>query len=82
MLLIITTKPQQIAKRIMNDIQHGVTLIPASGAYTNEEKTILLSVVRPNEVAEINKIVKEIDRSAFTVITESNEVFGYGFQNS
>ena len=82
MLLIITTQPQQIAKRIMNDIQHGVTLIPASGAYTNEEKTILLSVVRPNEVAEINKIVKEIDRSAFTVITESNEVFGYGFQNS
>ena len=82
MLLIITTQPQQIAKRIMNDIQHGVTLIPASGAYTNEEKTILLSVVRPNEVTEINKIVKEIDRSAFTVITESNEVFGYGFQNS
>ena len=82
MLLIITTQPQLIAKRIMNDIQHGVTLIPASGAYTNEEKTILLSVVRPNEVAEINKIVKEIDRSAFTVITESNEVFGYGFQNS
>ena len=82
MLLIITTQPQQIAKRIMNDIQHGVTLIPASGGYTNEEKTILLSVVRPNEVAEINKIVKEIDRSAFTVITESNEVFGYGFQNS
>lgn len=82
MLLIITTQPQQIAKRIMNDIQHGVTLIPASGAYTNEEKTILLSVVRPNEVAEINNIVKEIDHSAFTVITESNEVFGYGFQNS
>ena len=66
----------------MEEIHHGVTLIPAFGAYTNEEKTILLSVVRPNEVAEINKIVKEIDRSAFTVITESNEVFGYGFQNS
>jgi uncharacterized membrane-anchored protein YitT (DUF2179 family) len=81
MLLIITTQPQQIAKRIMNDIQHGVTLIPASGGYTKEEKTILLSVVRPNEVAEINKIVKEIDRSAFTIITESNEVFGYGFQS-
>lgn len=82
MLLIITTKPQEISKRIMNDIEHGVTLIPAFGGYTNEEKTILLSVVRPNEVTEINKIVKEIDRSAFTVITESNEVFGYGFQNS
>ncbi len=82
MLLIITTKPQEISKRIMNDVEHGVTLIPAFGGYTNEEKTILLSVVRPNEVAEINKIVKEIDRSAFTIITESNEVLGYGFQNN
>ncbi len=82
MLLIITSSPEEISKRIMNDVEHGVTLIPASGGYTNEEKTILLSVVRPNEVAEINKIVKEIDRSAFTVITESNEVFGYGFQNN
>ena len=66
----------------MDEIGHGVTLIPASGGYTDNTKTIILSVVRPNEVAEINKFVKEIDRSAFTVITESNEVLGYGFQNN
>ena len=81
MLLIITSHPQEISKRIMDEIGHGVTLIPASGGYTDSKKTIILSVVRPNEVAEINKIVKEIDRGAFTVITESNEVLGYGFQS-
>ena len=81
MLLIITSHPQEISKRIMDEIGHGVTLIPASGGYTDNKKTIVLSVVRPNEVAEINKIVKEIDRGAFTVITESNEVLGYGFQS-
>lgn len=82
MLLIITSHPQEISKRIMDEIGHGVTLIPASGGYTDSEKTIILSVVRPNEVAEINKFVKEIDRGAFTVITESTEVLGYGFQNN
>ncbi|MBQ6935484.1 MAG: YitT family protein [Clostridia bacterium] len=82
MLLIITSSPEEISKRIMNEIGHGVTLIPASGGYTDNKKTIVLSVVRPNEVAEINKFVKEIDCGAFTVITESNEVFGYGFQNN
>lgn len=82
MLLIITSHPQEISKRIMDEIGHGVTLIPASGGYTDSKKTIILSVVRPNEVAEINKFVKEIDRGAFTVITESNEVLGYGFQNN
>ena len=65
----------------MDEISHGVTLIPASGGYTDSKKTIILSVVRPNEVHEINKFVKEIDRGAFTVITESNEVLGYGFQS-
>ena len=82
MLLIITSSPKEISKKIMDEIGHGVTLIPASGGYTDNTKTIILSVVRPNEVAEINKFVKEIDRSAFTVITESNEVLGYGFQNN
>ncbi len=82
MLLIITSSPKEISKKIMDEIGHGVTLIPASGGYTDNTKTIILSVVRPNEVAEINKFVKEIDRSAFTVITESNEVLGHGFQNS
>ena len=82
MLLIITSSPKEISKKIMDEVGHGVTLIPASGGYTDNTKTIILSVVRPNEVAEINKFVKEIDRSAFTVITESNEVLGYGFQNN
>ncbi len=81
MLLIITSSPKEISKKIMDEIGHGVTLIPASGGYTDNTKTIILSVVRPNEVAEINKFVKEIDRGAFTVITESNEVLGYGFQS-
>ncbi len=82
MLLIITSSPKEISMRIMKEVGHGVTIIPAFGGYTETEKTILLSVVRPNEVSEINNIVKETDRGAFTVITESNEVFGYGFQNS
>lgn len=81
MLLIITSHPKEISKKIMDEIGHGVTLIPASGGYTDNEKTIVLSVVRPNEAHEINKFVKEIDRSAFTVITESTEVLGYGFQS-
>lgn len=82
MLLIITDHAKEISKRIIEEVEHGVTLIPAFGGYTESEKTILLSVARPNEVTEITAIVKEIDRSAFTVITDANEVLGYGFQNN
>ena len=79
MLLIITTRPKEISERIINEVEHGVTLLPAFGGYTNESKTIILSVVRPNEVTEITAIVKEHDSDAFTIITDSNEVLGFGF---
>ena len=82
MLLIITDFPKAISERIMSEVEHGVTLISATGAYTKAEKTVLLSVVRPNEVAEIMNIVKDTDRGAFTIITDSNEVLGFGFQNN
>lgn len=82
MLLIITTSPDVISEKIMNEVGHGVTVISAFGAYTKSEKTILLSVVRPNEVTLIMSIVKKFDRNAFTVITDSSEVLGYGFQNN
>ncbi len=80
MLLIVTKKPKTISKRIIKEAEHGVTVIPAYGGYTEEKRTILLSVVRPNEVSLINRIVKEIDKNAFTVITDAAEVLGYGFQ--
>ncbi len=79
MLLIITTNPKEISERIITEVEHGVTLLPAFGGYTNESKTIILSVVRPNEVTEITSIVKELDNNAFTIITDSNEVLGFGF---
>ncbi len=80
MLLIVTKKPKTVSKKIMQELEHGITVIPAYGGYTEERKTILISVVRPNEVSTVNKIVKELDKNAFTVITDANEVQGNGFK--
>ncbi len=80
MLLIVTTCGDTLPKRIITESSRGVTVLPVTGAYTGEEKKCLLTVVRPNEVAHIKRLVREIDPGAFVIMTEAGEVFGKGFK--
>ena len=48
--------------------------------YRAEEKELLLCVASRREVREIRKIVKEIDKNAFLIITNAREVYGEGFK--
>ena len=50
------------------------------GMYRQEEKEILLCVMSRPEIIEAKKIIKEIDPSAFTIITNAREVYGEGFK--
>lgn len=79
MLLIVTGKADEVASAITTRTPRGVSVIPVKGAYTGEEKSMLMCVVRGHEVAEINRIVKEIDPDTFTIISEANEIIGKGF---
>lgn len=83
MIMIITDKKELIVSKIFEDEEsRGITLIPAKGAYTKTDKDIILTVVRPNEVIRVNKVVKDIDPNAFTIISDASEVYGDGFQKS
>lgn len=82
LLLIITEFKDEVIKNIFNEINHGITVLPAEGAYTRENKNVLLTVVRPNEIGKITEIIKNTDPDAFTVITEAAEVMGLGFNKN
>ncbi|MGN1301239.1 MAG: DUF2179 domain-containing protein, partial [Clostridia bacterium] len=58
----------------------GTTAIYGKGMYREEEKKLLLCVASRREVREIRKIVKEIDKNAFLIITNAREVYGEGFK--
>lgn len=48
--------------------------------YKEEEKNVLMCVASRGEVREIRRIVNEIDKGAFVVISNAREVFGEGFK--
>ncbi len=76
---IISSKSETIRKRLMEEMERGMTIIHATGAYTMEEKPVLLCIVNPRETVDIKRVVKEVDSLAFMFITEAHEVLGEGF---
>ena len=80
LLLIITKLGDIIPPKIISEVGRGVTILPVKGAFTGEEKQMLMTVARPNEVAKINRIVKTADPEAFVIMTEAGEVLGNGFK--
>ncbi len=80
LLMIVTEKAVDLSNAIIAETTRGVSIIPVTGAYTGETKNMLLIAVRRNEVSKINKIVRRIDKDAFTIISEVGEILGKGFK--
>lgn len=76
---IITNKVEELRKKIMEDTGRGLTLIHAKGAYTEKEVGMLYCVLGKYQIIKVKNIVKEIDPSAFMVVSQVHEVVGKGF---
>jgi uncharacterized membrane-anchored protein YitT (DUF2179 family) len=79
---IITAKPQEIEEYIMAEMHHGATILDASGAYTGEGLTVIMTVCRRSEAIKLRKRVTEIDPHAFIIITKTSEILGKGFRDN
>ena len=77
--LIITSQPEDVAAKIMENLERGVTLMKARGGFTGEERTVLYCVVSRSEVSQVKALVREVDPRAFLVIGHANEALGEGF---
>ncbi|MBR3771118.1 MAG: YitT family protein [Clostridium sp.] len=76
---IICDDHDNMSKELMEQVDRGVTFIEAEGAYTNQEKRMIMCVVAPKEIARLKEIVHKIDPKAFLIISDVREVFGEGF---
>lgn len=77
--IIISENAQRITDKILSDLARGVTVIPAKGGYTKEEKQIVFCIVRASQVSAIKRLVAENDKSAFSFVADIGEVIGQGF---
>ena len=78
--LIVTEHGQEVADKIDELTQRGSTLLKGIGSYSKDEKQVVMCACSPKQLHMIQKAVKEVDRAAFLVTMESNEVRGEGFK--
>lgn len=77
---IICHTPEKLAKDITRELDRGVTLMPAIGAYSGENKNIVYCVVSRFEIHKLKSLVRQHDRRAFIVISDVHDVLGEGFR--
>lgn len=78
--LIVGSEPDELRRRILEELDRGFTVIPAEGGYTGEPKHVIMVAVTKAEVNWLRQIVREADPTAFMVVTEAAEVRGKGFR--
>ena len=80
MATVITKRPEEIAHRVIVDLDRSATLLKAQGAYSKEDTTMLLCTVRKSQFPRLKRIIYETDPDAFMMATETSEVLGFGFK--
>lgn len=83
LVFIITgkEKAEQICKRILTELDSGVTFLDGEGGYTGDEKKILFCVVKPYLYPHLRDVVAKEDKSAFMVVASANEIYGKHYKN-
>ena len=76
---IITERSAEIRDALLNGLHRGVTLLHGKGAWSGEEKDIILCVIKQNQIVELKHMIRAIDERAFVIVSDSREVFGKGF---
>ncbi|WP_128894754.1 YitT family protein [Longirhabdus pacifica] len=74
-VFIVTCKTKEIKKKLLKR-PRGITVINTRGAYTNEEREMLMTVTTRYELAELKKMIKDADPDAFVNIVETVGIMG------
>lgn len=72
---IITSKPKEIKECILN-LGHGATILNGKGAFSNEKRAVILSVIPTSDYYKLKDGIRDIDNDAFFVVCDSYEVGG------
>lgn len=81
MFFIISDLPERIAGRILEELDIGATYMSGSGAYSGQEKRVILCVVKKQLSHKAEEIVRQEDPNAFLIVTSATEIFGEGYKN-
>ncbi len=78
--MIIASRPQAIADRVLKEMKRGVTALHGEGMYTHQNREVLMVATTMTEMSQLKNLVRAEDPNAFVIVTPASEVLGRGFQ--
>ena len=79
LVFLITEKPRELSRALLDRIGVGVTFVRAEGAYTGEERTLLLCAMHKKALPQARELVRSADPGAFLIVSPATQIFGEGF---
>ena len=81
LVYLITDHEKAIANRLLEELEIGVTYLQGQGAYTRDNKKVILCAMQKRLLPRVQEIAMEEDPYAFLIVTSASEIFGEGFKD-
>lgn len=81
LIFIVSDKTDKVLKRILEELSIGATVLTGRGAYSKNEKEIIMCVIKKHAAPRLEEIIKQEDEKAFMIVSSANEIYGEGYKN-
>ena len=78
-IVIVSENPEVVREYIIKNLHRGATMHTAVGAFTNEQKHVITTIVNRRQAIALRDYMHEVDKKAFITITNTSEIIGKGF---
>ncbi len=80
LIIIISDMNREITARLLQELDVGATVLEGRGAFSGNDKEVVLCVVKKWLLGRALKIIKSVDTKSFAIVSTANEVFGEGYK--
>lgn len=77
--MVISKKNEIIAKKVIDEMDRGATLLSGKGGYSGSNIEVLYCVVSRSEIFRLKGLIRSVDPHAFVSVNEIHDVLGEGF---
>ncbi len=77
---IVTREPRAVSDAVLHELDRGVTILKGEGAWSGEERPVLMCAFKQRQIVTLKQIVQQSDPDAFMIVCNAHEVLGLGFR--
>lgn len=79
---VVCDNPEPICDFIMHELHRSATTCEAKGAFSGEAKSLVFTVLNRHQAIRLRNYIKEVEPTAFILISNTSEIIGKGFHNT